>query len=477
MLNIVTVNAGNYLVRGAEYVNTLFDMIGRNISPTIEKRFVCFTDDPSGLMNGIEPRALPADLQGWWNKLYLFSEAAFTPGERVLYFDLDTIITGSVDDLARFSGWFAICREFGEFGKYNSSVMAWQAGNSTGALWDCWDHAEHEFGDQGWISDCLTERDMRPAVWQNILPGQIESYKLGLFCGMPPRGTKVVAFHGNPKPHECSEEWIKGIWRVGGWAASDIETFCNTETDRLKDNIRGACARGLPFIEEQAAHDDVAVIVGGAPSLRRMIGAVLRHKLNGATIFGLNGAAEFMVAHAVDVDAMVLMDARPENVGFVETSVSRYLVATQADASVFDRLKSLSRDVALWHALIPNMRAELPEETSGRLLFSGGTTVLTRTMALLFGMGYRTFHIYGADSCYSGDQHHAYPQDLNAKDSPIEVIAGQRRFMAAPWMIAQVNEFQDIAALLANAGCSISVHGDGLLRWVATEMQRSAQAA
>ncbi len=58
------------------YVNNLFSMVQRHL--TIPHRFVCFTDNNSGFLSGIESFPLPApDLMGGghfgsWNKVALF---------------------------------------------------------------------------------------------------------------------------------------------------------------------------------------------------------------------------------------------------------------------------------------------------------------------------------------------------------------------------------------------------------------------
>jgi hypothetical protein len=77
---------------------------------------------------------LPDGLSGWWNKLYLFKDGLFPEGDRILYLDLDTVITGSLDDIIQYKGTFAILRDFYRPEGLQSSVMAWEAGRLT-ELW------------------------------------------------------------------------------------------------------------------------------------------------------------------------------------------------------------------------------------------------------------------------------------------------------------------------------------------------------
>src|SRR6185312_14753723 len=96
MTTFATVNWRNYLGRGVEYANVLFDGIRRNLPEGYVGHFVVFTDDVSeqGYAEGIELRRLPDGLNGWFNKLALFRDDAFTRGERICFMDLDTIVTG-----------------------------------------------------------------------------------------------------------------------------------------------------------------------------------------------------------------------------------------------------------------------------------------------------------------------------------------------------------------------------------------------
>ena len=54
-VNVMCLKWGNKY--GPEYVNRLHNMVKRNL--TIPHRFVCFTDDPKGLQEGIETFPCP----------------------------------------------------------------------------------------------------------------------------------------------------------------------------------------------------------------------------------------------------------------------------------------------------------------------------------------------------------------------------------------------------------------------------------
>jgi hypothetical protein len=66
--------------------------------------------------------------------------------------------------------------------------------------------------------------------------------------------------------------------------------------------------------------------------------------------------------------------------------------------------------------------------------------------------------------------HHAYAQSLNNDDASVDVLVGDLKFRAAPWMVQQVQEFERLAIELINDGCIITVHSDALLDTVARDM-------
>ena len=214
MLTIATVQVGNYEDRGAEYLAKLFDGIRRNMPRDIDYRCVCLTDDPGTLPADVEAIEPPSGIAGWWNKLALFKEDVFAPGERVLYFDLDTLIIGDLRDFARYSGTFAALSDPYHPQHIGSAVMAWEAGRLD-HVWRIWHGAGRpQFdrnGDQRFIES------MQPTVdrWQERFPGQVVSYKVDCWKqGRIPEGVRVLCFHGHPRPHECGASFIKELWNA-----------------------------------------------------------------------------------------------------------------------------------------------------------------------------------------------------------------------------------------------------------------------
>jgi hypothetical protein len=186
MLNIVCVNWRNYLGKGDEYVLRLKKGLANNI--TGPYRFKAFVDSD-----------LPFGLQGWYNKLYLFQRGLFPSGDRVLFFDLDTIILDNIDDLCGLKDDFAILRDFMRPTGWGSAIMSWDVDYMDSiAPYNEWvrrGKLMHDLGDQGVIQDIMPKATMI----QDKVNG-IYSYKVH---GVLP-DAKIICFHGKPRPHQTA---------------------------------------------------------------------------------------------------------------------------------------------------------------------------------------------------------------------------------------------------------------------------------
>lgn len=172
--------------------------------------FVCLSDVD---VPGVTVVPLQHDWPGWWSKLELFRDGAFPPGYRVLYMDLDTTIVGPIGELLRRPEPFIALANFyiragrqSVGGQLGSGLMAWTAGaaghlyerfawNPPAIMQDC-----GGYGDQLFIHNEVGER----CYWQDILPGQVVSYKVHCERGVP-ASARIVCFHGKPRPWDVAE--------------------------------------------------------------------------------------------------------------------------------------------------------------------------------------------------------------------------------------------------------------------------------
>ncbi|MFP6733017.1 MAG: tetratricopeptide repeat protein [Rhodospirillales bacterium] len=189
---------------GAEYVNRLYSMVARNC--TSLPRFVCFTENAGGLAPGIEVQPLPGDgLAGWWNKVALFRRDLPGVSGRLLYLDLDVVITGNLDPLLSHPGQFVIMDNDYVPG-FNSSVMLFEAGARPEIFDDFGDRDRTRLdGDQDWIALKVPDAELWPHLW--CVP-----YRLRAAIA-PPDETKVVVFSGRPNPGDYPAPWVKDYWQ------------------------------------------------------------------------------------------------------------------------------------------------------------------------------------------------------------------------------------------------------------------------
>lgn len=183
-----------------------------------DEHFVCLTDQP---VPGVVTVPLAHDWPGWWSKLELFRPELFPAGERLLYADLDTTFVGPLAPLLeRPEPFLAIADFYRQPPKVPrrglaSGLLSWMAGTQTAlyhvfaAIPDVIMRGCGLAGDQRFLEEALGSAPV--TFWQDVVPGQVVSYKAHCGGGVP-AGARVVAFHGRPKPWDAS---VHGLAREG----------------------------------------------------------------------------------------------------------------------------------------------------------------------------------------------------------------------------------------------------------------------
>lgn len=466
-ITFVCLKAGD--AYGPEYVNILYDMVRRNLREGTPGRFVCITDNPVGLNSSIDIIPLPEDLETWWGKLYMFKRGLFEDGERCIFMDLDTIIIGSIDELVKYDGTFATLRDFYSPQQVGPAIIAWKAGDFSASIWYEWvaeGKPRNPMGDLWWINNLDQGRFVKNIdILQDKFPNMFCSYKADCHP-YPLKGAKIVCFHGQPKPSNCGAEWVGNVWKVGGSGMAELEVIANTENKIVSRNVEINSNRNIPWLDIQGENDADVVLVAGGPSLKDSLDEIKWRKSFGQTILSCNGATKYLIDNGITPDWQIVIDSRVENKEFIVTKIPAFL-ASQCHPATFDEAKYPT----LFHLNTEGILNHIPENEKPLHLISSGTTVGLAAMAVAYTQGFRKIHLYGYDSSY-GETHHAYSQPLNDSDQVVDVMAEERKFKAAPWMVRQVQDFQTLATQLADAGCIITVAGDGLLPWVAKFMNR-----
>jgi len=221
-MNIICMKWGDKFP--AEYVNRLYAMVARNLSGDF--RFVCFTENSSGIRDEVEIQGLPElDLppgspERGWRKLTVFKKDFGGLSGPTLFLDLDVVIVGSLDDFFTRSGAFLIAHDKKNPGKVegNSSVFRFELVKS---------EVRHE---QAYLSREMHKLDKLeywpdewvPSFKYRCCPPWIKSW---FEAPSIPKGAKVILFHGLPNPPEAitghsgkwyrhiqPSPWIKDYW-------------------------------------------------------------------------------------------------------------------------------------------------------------------------------------------------------------------------------------------------------------------------
>ena len=225
---------------GPEQVHKMRSMFARHYPDP--HRFICVTDDATGLDSGVEvvplwddyakvPNPSFHDGPSCYRRLKVFSrDIGKVLGERFVCIDLDMLITGDLRPLLNRTEDFIAWKNPHPMWPYNGSMFMLTAG-SRPQVWETFDpktspaksHAAGCRGsDQGWMSYVLGNGEAtwgpEDGVWsyQDEILGRkrvggrliYSSNKAPL-----PQGAKVVAFHGRYDP------WARETQKMSPWVA------------------------------------------------------------------------------------------------------------------------------------------------------------------------------------------------------------------------------------------------------------------
>ena len=203
------------LKSGGDYsfqdVLSLKRMLEKNV--TVPYKFVCLTD--MGKSKDFDTIPLKHDYSGWWSKIELFRYGLVTT-DRIIYFDLDTVIISNIDDLffqdVPFIGLLPFNpRRMLLEGYVASGILGWENDSTFNFIYNAFNYSSHLpyfKGDQDYISFILGEQNIEPNYWQNLVKG-IYSYKRHLRGKENLEGVRIACFHGKPRPKLVADVWVK----------------------------------------------------------------------------------------------------------------------------------------------------------------------------------------------------------------------------------------------------------------------------
>lgn len=163
--------------------------------------FECLTDVD---VPGVKCIPLVHDWPGWWAKMEVF--APRMTGD-FLFMDLDTIITGSLEDIEQTSK-LTMLRDFYRDGKKLKEGLGgglmYLTEESRAEPWNYFSKHPTSYmqtyrrGEQHLLETYYLRTADR---WQDVLPGQVISWKVHCAAlNRVPENARAVCFHGQPRP-------------------------------------------------------------------------------------------------------------------------------------------------------------------------------------------------------------------------------------------------------------------------------------
>lgn len=215
-------------------VNVLYNMVSRNLHNYMLK-FYCFTDNSNGLNKSIIAKPLPVMNMKKEDCRYAYQKEAGLcdddlgglKGQRVLFFDLDVIITGELDCFFDYANNddFVIINDWNTKGNHigQASCYSWQVG-TLGYVKKYFEENHKQviakFGtaSQEYLSFKVIEQRGALKFWPEEWCRSFKVHALPAWFLRPfveprlPKGAKILAFHGHPKIDEA----IDGVWSKHG---------------------------------------------------------------------------------------------------------------------------------------------------------------------------------------------------------------------------------------------------------------------
>ena len=214
---------------GFEYVNRLYSMVSRNTARPL--RFVCLTDDPTGICDGVEVRDMPPfDLPEKmrfhpFRRMFLFDEVVSDLSGVVLHLDLDLLVTNSIDPLfdEQPESPFIVAENWTQPGQGigNMSIFRYRIGTLT-KVWerfraDPMAMMDRYRNSQTFVCRTLGDVDFYPQNWclsfkHSLLPRWPLNF---FFTPKLPGDAIVVVFTGKPDIEEAArgEYPVTAAWK------------------------------------------------------------------------------------------------------------------------------------------------------------------------------------------------------------------------------------------------------------------------
>lgn len=242
-----------------------------------------------------------------------------------------------------------------------------------------------------------------------------------------------------------------------------IDGKCIASDEELFANMRHACSLGLPIVGGPIA------VVGSGPSVAGQLAALREMQERGIPIVAIKDAHDWLIERHLIPDFAFALDPQEHRWNCFKRKHPRihYYIASQCHASMFEHLKDCR--VTLMHLYIKHGQTE-PQG----LLIGGGTTSGLRALSLFYTLGHRVFHLFGFDSCLSGDALRVDGSGVKPGHKTFAVTLGDGvEYITSPSMALQASHFQEIYKMMPDA--KFIGHGEGLIPAIIAKRAQQAE--
>ncbi len=249
----------------------------------------------------------------------------------------------------------------------------------------------------------------------------------------------------------------------------EVDLRPGISSERMVENIKSALSRGLREVPACRQHESTLAIAAGGPSLADTY-TLLKEQ---GHIAAVNGSLKFLLDKGIVPEFCGVLDSSPHMADVVVADPRvRYLIASNCDPSLFDKLLRAGCKVWLWHPTPGSIGSDegwkllKEQQPTTWNMIAGGCTIGLRWVNIGYFLGYRSFHLHGLDSSFRDDQTHAYADrrcgawvDANALE-----MAGHRTSLN---FLQQVTDCAAMIELFKGPSVEpteLNIYGDGLLQ-------------
>lgn len=236
-----------------------------------------------------------------------------------------------------------------------------------------------------------------------------------------------------------------------------IKTKNCVPDEEIQANIAYAMPRIKKWIVECKSHNETAIMVSAGPSFKDQLEEVRVQK---GKIICVKHSHDVLIENGVVPWGCMLLDPRDHVQDFIENPHPDvlYFVASMCHPTTLDRLLEKKANIWGYHAHVGAGEQEVIGPKN--IMVGGGSTSAVRGVSVLHALGFRTFKLYGYDSCYP-EKPDMTVKDKRGNQKYFSVEVSGKKFWSDTELIAQAQDFDKL--MDSGPELNLEVMGDGMI--------------